>query len=284
MACHQKMSYHMTPHHILFHQLEQYMFTSETLLKCYTPSEHNGSVPATLAPVPATLAVPVPATLAPRTIPSTRASAISRPFKKRVVQSCPLQFLTPRYKDKLFWCFFIVSEGPIQYQLVGPNWFSTEKDYKIKTAERLTSVKDAIKAMKLKRSEMETELVMQEQIGITGLQALCLLHNTALTVVFGRKYIDIQPLHADKKGIIVVNQDGEYTLRYDFDGSFLQDVYANYWHMDGVGSKNGLKSVTAYTLLQLQDISRRLLLPLQDPEGKFKTKPILYQTILSKIE
>ena len=131
---------------------------------------------------------------------------------------------------------------------------------------------------------METELVMQEQIGITGLQALCLLHNTALTVVFGRKYIDIQPLHADKKGIIVVNQDGEYTLRYDFDGSFLQDVYANYWHMDGVGSKNGLKSVTAYTLLQLQDISRRLLLPLQDPEGKFKTKPILYQTILSKIE
>jgi len=249
-------------------------------------------VPAPPVPVPAPpvhappIPRPAPAPAKPATIPST-AVCKSRLFQERVVPS-PM-FLTPRYKDKLFWCFYIIAEGPISYELIGPNWFSSEKDYKIQTAERLPLVKDSIKSMKLRRSEMETELVTQAQIGLNGLHALCLLHNVAMTVVMGRKYIDIQPLHAhvkatDKKGIIVVNPHGEYTLRHDPDGSFLEDVHANYWQVESKTVKNGLKSLSAYTLSQLQDICRRLLIPIHDVEGKTKTKPILYQTILSKIE
>ena len=292
----QHMSY-MPPHHILFHQLEQYMFTPQTIERCRpqeppllrlvpmvpVPMVPVPMVPVPMVPVAAAVTLPVAET-AEKTMQLTIRPPNSRPSKQMKLGQQPLLFLTPRYKDKLFWCFYIICEGEMQYELVGANWFATEKDYKYQTAERLQSVKETIKTLKLRKSELETDLITEEKIGLNGLYALCLLHDTAITIVMGRKYIYIRPSPQSEKknGIIVVNQHGEYTLRKDLDGSFLRDVYDNYWQVEG--TKPGLKSIATYTLVQLQDICRRLLLPVRHLDGKAKTKPLLYQDILSKIE
>lgn len=154
----------------------------------------------------------------------------------------------------------------------------------------MKDIKDTLKGLKLRKSELESELVSDDTIGLKALYALCLLHNTAVVCVIGRKYIDIRPpvpalapAEPLKKGIIVLNDRGEYALRNDNDGVFLQDIYANYWRMDSIG-KAGLKCCAAYTLADLNEICRRLLIPVQTPEGKSKTKPRMYQEILAKIE
>ena len=135
-------------------------------------------VPATLVPVSATL-VPVPATLVPATL---------APIQKPIKSARPF---TPFQKDKLFWCFYIILNGYEDYEMNHSSSFSIEKKLKIETVEKLKSVKEKLKELKLKRTELEDELVNKPMITLKGLCALCLVHNVSITYIFGRKYCEI---------------------------------------------------------------------------------------------
>ena len=148
-----------------------------------------------------------------------------------------------------------------------------------------------MKELKLKRTELEDNLVNQPTISIKGLYALCLVHNVSITYIFGRKYCEINAVNADnaeekKKGIIIQNNKKEDSLRWNdsADNEFLSNVRETYWHVENI--QKPLKAPTAYTLKDLQDICQKLQIDLEtklNEKTKLKTKTKLYEEILSNI-
>ena len=199
---------------------------------------------------------------------------------------CPLNGaggFTPHNKDKLFWCFYIMVYGYEEYEINRTNAFSVEKRLKIEAVEQLKTIKEKLKELKLKRTELENELVHQPTISIKGLYALCLLHDVSITYVYGRKYYEINATKdvVSKKGIII-----DDSLRWrDNNGDllFYKKIQEEYWCIENF--QKPLKAASAYTLKELQDISIKLQIDINTDgeKPKNKTKPKLYQEILQYI-
>jgi hypothetical protein len=246
--------------------MQSYMFTNKNMAKGYNSrmQEHIVVEPvireATVAQ-PITIVHHVPAPIIP-----------AKPF-------------TPFQKDKLFWCFFIILKGYEEYEMNHSNSFSLEKKIKIETVEKLKSIKEKLKELKLKRTELEDNLVNHQTISIKGLCALCLVHNISITYVYGRKYYEINKEAENEpgniKGIIMEN-----SLRWNDKETdeFMTNVRANYWLIDNI--QKPLKAPTSYALKDLQEICQKLQINLEitvNEKTKQKTKSKLYEEILSHV-
>ena len=209
---------------------------------------------------------------------------VSQPIT--IIHQVPAKPFTPFQKDKLFWCFFIILKGHEEYEMNHSNSFSLEKKIKIETVEKLKSIKEKLKELKLKRTELEDNLVNCNTISIKGLYALCLVHNISITYVYGRKYYEInkeaENEPGNKKGIIMEN-----SLRWndkENNDEFMTNVRANYWLIDNI--QKPLKAPTAYMLKDLQDICQKLQISLEitvNEKTKLKNKSKLYEEILAHI-
>ena len=285
----------------LLTKLNKYMFTgnmfttASKLLPMTLEKKFVLPVPVPL-PVPATLSVPVPMQV-PVQVPVVKKN--TKPF-------------VPFQKDKLFWCFYIILHGYEEYEMNHSNSFSVEKRIKIETVEKLKSIKEQLKELKLKRTELEDELVNKQMITVKGLCALCLVHNVSITYVFGRKYCEIMPAPAAqaqapaeaqapaaqasapaaniKQGIIMQNEKKEDSLKWTTNemnsnnNDFLTQIKADYWFIENI--QKPLKAPSAYTLNELQDICGKLHITTDyqvNEKKKNKTKTALYEEILQAI-
>ena len=286
--------------------LNKYTFSAANMKKGYAvPLSTQVSAPILAAP---TLAAPI---LAAPTIsaPTLAAPIISAPILATPILATPITTeskstkpFTPFQKDKLFWCFFIILKGYEEYEMNHSNAFSVEKQLKIETVEKLKSIKEKLKELKLKRTELEDELVNKQTITLKGLCALCLVHNVSITYVFGRKYCEINASEAgaseagagtsaaaasaaERKGIIVQNAKKEDSLKStNEDEAYLSQVRAEYWLIENI--QKPLKASSAYTLVELQDICQKLQLETHtqvNEKSKAKPKTKLYEEILQCI-
>ena len=193
---------------------------------------------------------------------------------------------TPIQRDKLFWCFYIILNGYEEYEMNHSNSFSVEKRIKIETVEKLKSIKEKLKELKLKRTELEDELVNKPTITIKGLCALCLANDVSITYVSGRKYYEIGQTSEAKQGIIVQNDRKEASLKWTSNelnshNDFLTQIRQDYWFIENI--QKPLKAPSAYTLTELQDICTKLKIATQinvNDKLKAKTKTKLYEEIV----
>ena len=218
-----------------------------------------------------------------------------------------LSTFTPTQKDKLFWCFFIILKGYEDYEMNRTNSFANEKNFKIETVEKLKQIKEQLKELKLKRTELEEELVSKPTISLKGLTALCLLHNVSITYVYGRKYckINSEINHATRVGVIVKNKKNEDSIKWINNNEntnllnsnsnsnsnneiddYLNKVQSEYWYIENI--QKPLKSPVSYSSSELQDICNKLDINTQiknETTGKLKskTKKQLYDEILQHV-
>ena len=214
-------------------------------------------------------------------------------IKPTLVTPIDTKPFTPFQKDKLFWCFFIIIKGYEEYEMSRTNSFSVEKRIKIEAVEKLKTIKDKLKELKLKRTELENELVNQPTISVKGLYALCLVHDVSITYVYGRKYCEINKsdtVAATTRAIIVQNERKEDSLRWfanhdnnnsrSNDDAFYKKIQEDYWFIENI--QKPLKAASAYTIKELQDICVKLQIDLNtivNDKQKSKTKTKLYQEI-----
>lgn len=217
-------------------------------------------------------------------------------IKPTLVTPIDTKPFTPFQKDKLFWCFFIIIKGYEEYEMSRTNSFSIEKRIKIEAVEKLKTIKDKLKELKLKRTELENELVNQPTISVKGLYALCLVHDVSITYVYGRKYCELNKNDTaaeTTRAIIVQNERKEDSLRWfanhdnsnnsrssNNDTEFYKKIQEDYWFVENI--QKPLKAVSAYTIKELQDICVKLQIDLNaivNDKQKSKTKTKLYQEI-----
>ena len=186
----------------------------------------------------------------------------------------------PIQKDKLFWSFYILLHDFESYEFVKNDSFKTEKNFKIESVEKLRMIKDKLKALKIKRNEIENEFVNAHTITLKGLQALCLIYNISLVYISGNKYHDF--LFGDKiQGIIIQEENGEFGIKYEFDEKYLTTIRNDYWKIESINKP--LRGLSAYSIKEIQNISTRLNICLMDDDSKKKPKKQLYEEIIGKM-
>ena len=185
-------------------------------------------------------------------------------------------YFIPDEEDKLFWCFYIFLNGKEQYNMNNLSSFSIEKAFKINAIEQIRLNKDIYKKNKLKLVDIENELGSENKIGFIGLYALCILYKINIIYLWDKRYFE---LFGDKQ-----NPEIHYIKIYNNDHSIYNSPYqydyysSNYWKIDNM--KKPLKSLSAYSSKNLQNICDKLKIPYITELGKNKTKKELYQDII----
>ena len=263
--------------------MQKYMFNPANMQKLVPIT--NTHVPNVQVPI---VQVQIPAQLTPMQMPAPLTSVKKQGAKPFI----------PFQKDKLFWCFYIILNGYEAYEMNHSASFSLEKQIKIETVEKLKSIKEKLKELKLKRTELEDELVNKPMITLKGLYALCLVHDVSITYIYGRKYCEINTANANevanevananevavenkKKGIIIQNAKKEDSLKWtshEQPTDFLTQIKEEYWLIENI--QKPLKAASAYTLQELQDICGKLQITTLTEKNKAKTKTKLYEEII----
>ena len=186
---------------------------------------------------------------------------------------------SPSEKDKLFWCFFVLVNGFEEYELSKKSSFKCEKEFKILSVEKLSAFKDKLKELKLKKTEIQDELVNQNVIGIKALYALCIINNMNLLYVKDRLLYELNT-GAESEFKIIINENNNIYIPYNLDDSKLAFYRENYWKIENI--QKPLNAFSGYSLGELQDICKKLNISLVN-DNKKKTKKELYENILIKL-
>ena len=197
----------------------------------------------------------------------------------------------PFQNDKLFWCFYIILNGYEEYEMSRSSSFSIEKQIKIETVEKFKTIKNKLKELKLKKTELEDELVNKSKISIKGLCALCLVYNVSVTYVYGRKYCEINT-DGDciKKGIIIQTEKKEDSLKWTsnecntIDTAFLNEIHNEYWFIENI--QKPLNAPSYYSVKDLYTICEKLHIDTHttiNNKNKLKKKTQVYEEILTHL-
>lgn len=199
---------------------------------------------------------------------------------------------SPEEKDKLFWCFYIFINGYEKYELEKTSSFKIEKEFKFMIAEKLNSLKSELKLLGLKKNDIREELTNQSCITVKSILLLCHIYKINLLYVKNNYYYLFEP----NKNIINNdnnNDEIEYPLKcilHENDKIYIKDINDNeeqnklllyykdnYWQIENINKP--IKSFSSYSLLELQDICKKLKLPIEINNKKMLKKD-LYESII----
>ena len=223
-------------------ELQNYMFSKTVQQEPIVIPIVKVSIPKTIVKV--TIPKVEPKIEPPKvTIPKVEIPKVEIP---KVVIS---PFFSPRVSDQLFWCFYVMKNGLIAYEME-PSIFAKEKEEKIKYVLLLRNNKDLLKTHKIGK-DFETNLSFDKSINLSTFFALCALENINAVVLRSQLYSDIcaNPSCATT---FVLNQNKHKTTLV-LEQCPIADLKYESTHF-----KLPLKSISAYKLCDLQNICTRL--------------------------
>ena len=105
-----------------------------------------------------------------------------------------LSFFTPRQKNSLFWCLYIIANGLSGYEYE-KNYFTAEQEFKVKTIERIKKGenKQILKEHKMSKNMIESGLMVSGTSGISPkiLYALSLFYNVNIFYIYKKTYYEM---------------------------------------------------------------------------------------------
>ena len=230
----------------LFNNLNKYMFTNENIIR-YTNTNSSLKI--------------------------NKKSIVN----KQNISKSKTNIFVPRQKDLLFWCFYIILNGKEKYLFNINNIFTIEKETKIAAIELLKSKKTILKEHKLRKTEIENELLNEKTITIKGLSGLCIAFDISLCVVKNRVVFDLN--YSDSiYGIICYDNDkyGVYDVDVNDINDFYKDIKENYYIAN---PSKPIKAVSGYTIKDLQEMSKKLKISIIDKNGMKLKKNDIYERI-----
>jgi len=190
----------------------------------------------------------------------------------------------PKETDTLFWCYYIIENNLLNYDLIKNNIFSTESQYKIDFITKLKGKKELLKSAKLKVIDIEAEFINCEKISIKGLEALCIINNVNVFFVWDNKYYEIMT-NSDEPIYVIIEKATSLGIKYgviqDSNVDTIIEKYCQtHWKVDN--PQKIIKSIGSYKLNELQIICNKLDIPITT-NGKKIVKKVLYERILHKL-
>lgn len=188
---------------------------------------------------------------------------------------------SPHEKDKLFWCFYIFLNGYEKYELENSSSFKIEKEFKFMTAEKLKNLKKQIKELGFKLNDIQEELTSQTNITEKSLLVLCYLYKMNIIYVKNNYYFEMKYSELEETPYHFIVQENNKIHLINTNNSDYKDKLSfyveNYWKIENINKP--IKSFSSYTLVELQDICKRLKLPTEKNNKKMLKKE-LYESIV----
>ena len=191
-----------------------------------------------------------------------------------------IDFFYPKEKDTLFWCYYINKYGIEEFNYNKCRGFTIEHNIKIDIIEKIKTMKDILKLNKIKKIQVEDELMNQNKIGIQTLKTLMLIDKTNIIIV--KKYC-YQKIIFDREKLefnldnykVIYSNNNNYFVDIKNTNKNLLDIINSRYEIDDLIKP--LKSISSYKLIDLQSISNKLHISLYNSDGKSKTKQKLYE-------
>jgi len=208
-----------------------------------------------------------------------------------VVQDMTPRICSPKERDTLFWCFYIMANGLEAYQQLPSRNIVVEKQMKIAYIDKFRENKTIIKTHRLAPlSHVENLLLNEQCIDMKTFHALCVLDGVSCIFTFGKCYHEINidsdsDLDADEDEDIAnihtivsnsaVNEHKKYSYK---PATTMKDVHLvrnTLFHVDNLSKP--IKAMSSYKVDELINMCNRLNI---EVEPKLKKKDLYERVVL----
>lgn len=191
----------------------------------------------------------------------------------------------PRDQDTLFWCYYILKHGDIQYETINNRNTLITKQLKIELVSKIRENKQIVKTYKFDSiTNIESNLANDNIITVKSFMTLCAIDN--INVVFVSKKTYFECLTNDSQPIYIIREIDRNQLKYNKQYGYetatekiLHELRTNLYKVDSLDKP--IKAVSSYKASELLDIAHKLAIEVVNKAtGKNKTKNELYETII----
>jgi len=202
-------------------------------------------------------------------------------------QDITTHMCSPKERDTLFWCFYIMVNGIEAYQHLPSRNIVVEKQLKIAYIDKFRENKTIIKTHRLAPlSHVENLLLNERCIDMKTFQALCVLEGVSCIFTFGKCYHEINidaSADADEESDNIhtivcnnaVNENKKYTYK---PATTMKDVHLvrnTLFHVDNLSKP--IKAMASYKVDELVNMCNRLHI---EVEPKLKKKELYERIVL----
>ena len=197
----------------------------------------------------------------------------------------------PRDQDSLYWIFYIMRNGIMDYEYNKNKRFIIEKEDKIKFIENIKQHKEIIKRQKIMSlSDFEKNLIIEKKININTFLNLCALKEINVIIVKNKIFFEL--LSTDDEEVFIVyntkvNSNSSTFEKFGFDTCKKNDehwkkIYSQYFQTNNIMCP--IKSISYYKLDDLISMCEKFgLSVIIDGTSKKKKKADLYEQIIQHL-
>ena len=185
----------------------------------------------------------------------------------------------PKEKDSLFWCFYIITNGEVKYETFLHKNDVYAKQIKIDYVEKIRKEKKTVKIYKFDTiTNIESNLVNDNIINPKTFLTLCVIENINIIYVNKKTYFELLMNDTDTVFIIYDIKGSKYGFELG-NKDKIENIKNTLYRIDKIDKP--IKSISAYTLQELIDISNKLAIQTTNvTTNKSKSKKDLYEGII----
>ena len=190
-----------------------------------------------------------------------------------------INMFTPKQKDSLFWCFYILKYGEQKYEMLENINIVLEKKLKIEYVEKIRREKQIVKSHKFATlTHLENQLANEERIDLNTFFTLCVIENINVLYVCKKTYFEL--LMNDDK-IHIIHRLDNYS-KYGYEGieqSKVELYRSTLFKVDSV--EKPIKSISSYKVSELVEFCTKLGIEICVKDtSKNKSKKDLYESLI----
>ena len=186
----------------------------------------------------------------------------------------------PKEQDSLFWCYYIISSGESNYEMINVKNSLVAKQFKINYINKIRTNKQLVKTYKFDTiTNIESNLAHDNNINIKTVMTLCVIDKINLIFVSKNTYYEL--LMNDSEEIYIIRELGNYSRKYGFEignSNLLEEIRTTLYKIEILDIP--IKSLSSYKVKDLTDICNKLAIEIKNIIGKNKTKNELYESLI----
>ena len=198
-------------------------------------------------------------------------------IKQNVLKPHNMVFI-PKEKDSLFWCFYIIKNGDISYEMLEHKNIIIEKKMKIEYVEKIRKEKQIIKTYKFTTlTHIENNLAYDNIIDTKSFLSLCVIENLNVLFVKNKSFFEL--LMNDTNDTYIVHWLGNGKFGYEKNNDVVDSIKSTHYKLENI--EKPIKTITAYKHQELIDICQKLGIEFINKDtNKTKNKKDLYEAII----
>ena len=190
----------------------------------------------------------------------------------------------PSEQDSLFWCYYIITNGDVNYEMLSNKNTLIAKKLKIEYINKIRENKLIIKSYKFDTlSNIENNLANENLINIKTFMTLSIIDK--INVIFVKNKTYYECLMNDSNIIYIVYEidvNSKYNKKYGYElatDNILSKIRTTLYKLDNLNKP--IKSLSSYKVDELINIANKLAIEIHNKDtGKNKSKNELYEAII----